>query len=130
MGRVELLCLAGTILGLFLAIRSYRSRFLLPLDPPDYSKTNILLWCENSGLELLNLRQFGPRGTRVTYRIEVEALDGSRQSGWVIADRNSLDVNSQRLAYYCARTRPGVVFSSSPNRDPLWDEGLDGGPAS
>ncbi len=118
----------GLLIGLFFYLTSMIVTRQSPLPRADYSETNVHLWCEAAGLELRHLRRIGPSDERARFRFLVVDADGRNRAGWVISDRDQLDATSQRLNIQWRVLATLVHAPRLVQEDPLWDDGLDGGP--
>ena len=120
------LCLLGSMIGI--SIYLTRAYITNPLPRPDYSETNVRLWCENTGLEVRRLKRgiLTGRASRVRFRLIVENEYGERRACSVISDRDRLDAESANLAITWRRMLPSQHQTIEIKNDPLWDNCIDG----
>src|SRR5947209_780552 len=99
---------------------------------PEFGETNVRLWCASRGFEVKSLGRAGAveGGARVGFGFVVESGDGHRLAGWVVADGEGIDRDSERINVRWDRQRSLAAASRDVREEPLWDDALDGGPTA
>ena len=113
---------AAVLWAIFLVSRFHR------IPPSNYSEMNLRIWTTGAGLTLTYLRDRGRSGDRTTYRFLAESEAGERRAGWASVSANAIDPRSERIEIVWERFAPAIRAPRHLHDDPLWDDGLDGGP--
>jgi len=125
----RLVCAAvafGAII-LWVSLIAFRS-WVFP--PPDFSAMNLGIWASGAGLKLARSRKMRSFGDRTRYKFLVETEDGRRGWGWATVPANGIDARSERVEIVWQQAVPTVRPAEQVQDDPLWDDGLDGGPVA
>ena len=90
---------------------------------------NLRIWAADAGVTITHLRTMRPsRGSRPPCGSRSSMVVGRRRAGWARTVANVVDVRGEFLEIVWERAAPAVRGSGSIQDDPLWDDGLDGGP--